>query len=186
MLAETTSAWRTLRAAHGGAHFYSFGVYTAELADYLGLTASTEEGLSSVAEQYLASRRGDLRSMRASLRWSPCDSPLHEHALTLLPESDGLRTEGPDPYDDTHEAEAATALVFEVAVETLQHLDRERLFGSGADRASLVLGIWKGDQSDEERIEYVRLLNPPSVVERFVEELRTGYAAAATIVDTQE
>jgi hypothetical protein len=34
-----------------------------------------------------------------------------------------------------------------------------------------VLGIWKGDQSDDERIEFVSLLNPRSVAERFACEL---------------
>lgn len=182
MLAETAQAWRTLKKAHAKASFYSFGVYTAELADYLGITASTEEGLDLVTGRYLASSASaDPKLMRATLRWSPCDSPLHEHALTLLSKSDALRTAGPDPYDDTPEADAAIALVFEVAVETLQHLDREQLFGTGAVRAKLVLGIWKGDQSDEERIEYARRLNPPPVAERFAKELRAGYLAASKL-----
>jgi hypothetical protein len=34
-----------------------------------------------------------------------------------------------------------------------------------------VLGIWKGDQSDEERIEFASLLNPRAVAERFAREI---------------
>jgi hypothetical protein len=37
-----------------------------------------------------------------------------------------------------------------------------------------VIGIWCGDQEDEERVEYVRALNPPGVVERFARELEEG------------
>ena len=34
-----------------------------------------------------------------------------------------------------------------------------------------MLGIWKGDQSDEERIEFASLLNPRPVAERFAREI---------------
>jgi hypothetical protein len=34
-----------------------------------------------------------------------------------------------------------------------------------------VLGIWKGDQSDDERVEFVGLLNPRTVAERFAREI---------------
>jgi hypothetical protein len=95
----------------------------------------------------------------------------------LLPKSDLLRRAGPDPYDETQEAEEAVALVFDVAVEVLQQLDHEGAFGSGLERARIVLGIWKGDQSDEERIEFARRLNPQAVVERFAKELADGNEA---------
>jgi Domain of unknown function (DUF4303) len=61
--------------------------------------------------------------------------------------------------------------VFDVAVQSLQQLDREGTFGEGLERAQLVLGIWKGDQSDEERVEFVSLLNPRTVAERFAREI---------------
>jgi len=89
----------------------------------------------------------------------------------LLAESDRLRQARPDPYDDTPEADEAVSLVFDVAIQSLQELDREGTFGEGLERAQLVLGIWKGDQSDEERVEFVSLLNPRSVAERFAREI---------------
>ena len=44
MLAELRAAWASLRGRHPGERFYCFGLYTTDLADYLMVTASTEEG----------------------------------------------------------------------------------------------------------------------------------------------
>ena len=174
---ELREAWRTLKAAHPRERFYSFGLYTAALAEYLMVTASTEEGLSLVTNRYVQKYGGDPVLRRVSLRWFPGDSPLHLEGGGLLPRSTALRDAGPDPYDDTPEAEAAVSLVFETAVEVLGSLDREGLFGSNAERMELVLGIWIGDQSDEERIDFARALNPPSVTARFARELDEGVKA---------
>jgi len=171
MLAELRAAWATLRGRHPGERFYSFGLYTTDLADYLMVTASTEEGLSEVTERYVTRTGRDATAQRAALRWSPADSPLHAEGEALLAESDRLRCAGPDPYDDTPEADEAISLLFDVAIRSLQQLDREGTFGEGLERAQLVLGIWKGDQSDDERAEFASLLNPRPVAERFTREI---------------
>lgn len=177
LLAELRSAWQRLRQAHPNEHFYSFGLYTTELAEYLMVTASTEEELSVVTERYLASKGGDPTLTRASLRWSPCDSPLHEEGASLLAQSGLLRAAGPDPYDETQEADDAVALVFGTAVDALEQLDQEGIFGADLERARLIVGVWKGDQSDEERIAFARQLNAASAVQRFAKELEEGNAA---------
>jgi hypothetical protein len=171
MLREFRAAWYALRSAHPNERFYAFGFYTAPCAEYLMVTASTEEGLSAATARYTASKGCDPDLMRTSLRWNPCDSPLHEECQTLLPKSDALRTAGPDPYEETPEAESAVALVFEVAIDVLKELDREGLFGSGLERDRLVLGIWMGDQPDEDRVDFARQLNSEAVVERFTKEM---------------
>jgi hypothetical protein len=174
---EIREAWRTLKAAHPSEHFYSFGLYTAACAEYLMVTAGTEEGLSLVTETYVQKYGGDPALRRVSLRWFQGDSPLHLEGEDLLPRSTALRDAGPDPYDDSPEGQAAVTLVFETAVAVLSELDREGTFGSDAERSALVLGIWIGDQSDEERIDFVRALNPPPVTARFVCELDEGMKA---------
>jgi len=174
---ELRSAWEALRRAHPDERFYSFGVYTTEVVDYLMVTASTEEGLATAAKTYCDRDGGDPVLTRASLRWSPCDSPLHAEGATLLAESDGLRRAGPDPYDDTSESSDAIDLVFDVAVRVLRELDAEGIFGRDVERARLALGIWKGDQSDEERIEFGRMLNPKAVAQRFAREIEAGTEA---------
>jgi len=178
LIQEVAAAWQTLKGAHPQEHFYSFGFYTAELAEYLMVTASTEEGLTLVRDRYVLSQGGDPCLKRACLRWSPCDSPLHLEGQVLLPQSGRLRTSGPDPYDDTKEADEAIALVFDTAVEALQELDHNRLLGSELERAKLVLGVWKGDQSNEERVAFARRLNPPDVATRFARELEEGTEAS--------
>jgi hypothetical protein len=102
---------------------------------------------------------------------------LHGEGADLLPRSQDLRSAGPDPYDDTPESNAAVQLVFDVVLDVLSQLDRERVFGSGPERARIVIGVWMGDQSDEQRIEFARRLNPPATVQRFAEEMEAGYAA---------
>jgi hypothetical protein len=171
MLAELRAAWATLRGRHPGERFYSFGLYTTDLADYLMVTASTEEGLTEVTQRYVTQTGSDATAQRAALRWSPADSPLHAEGEGLLVESDRLRREGPDPYDDTPEADEAISLLFDVAIQALQQLDREGTFGEGLERAQLVLGIWKGDQSDDERVQFASVLNPRPVAERCAREI---------------
>jgi hypothetical protein len=172
MLSELRAAWQTLRGRHPGERFYSFGLYTTDLADYLMVTASTEEGLSEVSQRYVTETGSEPAGQRVALRWSPADSPLHAEGEGLLVESDRLLRGGPGPYDDdTPEADEAISLVFDVAIQALKRLDEEGVFGAGLERAQLVLGIWKGDQSDEERIEFASLLNPRPVAERFAREV---------------
>jgi len=171
MRAELRAAWATLRGRHPGERFYSFGLYTTDLAEYLSVTASTEEGLSEVTQRYVTRTGRDADAQRMTLRWSPCDSPLHSEGESLLAETARLRGAGPDPCEDTPEADDANALIFDVAIQALRQLDAEGVFGQGLERAQLVLGIWKGDQSDEERIEFASLLNPRAVAERFAREI---------------
>ena len=181
LLEEFRAAWQTLREKHSTEHFYSFGLYTASGAEYLMVTASTEEGLSSATERYLARQGGDPTLMRTCLRWSFCDSPLHEEGMDLLPRSDALRTSGPDPYECSAESEEAITLVFETAVDVLKQLDGENVFGTEFERSRLVLGIWMGDQSNEDRIAFARRLNPKHIANRFAKELEEGYQACTQL-----
>ena len=182
MLDELRAAWTRLRGAHPGERFYAFGLFTTDVADYLMVTASTEEGLSEATQRSVTRNASDPEQQRAALRWSPCDSPLHAEGEGLLPQSDRLRHAGAGAHDDTPEADETIAMVFDVAIQSLQLLDQEGVFGAGLERENLVLGIWKGDQSDEERIEFASLLNPRSVAERFARALaaqsRTFFAAS--------
>jgi len=171
---ELEAAWHSLKAAHPDERFYSFGVYTTDVVDYLMVTASTEQGLERATAAYVQKFGGDPALRRAALRWSLGDSPLHAEGEGLLAKSDALRLEGPDPYADTAEAEAVLAAVYEDAIGALKLLDRRGVFGVADEREKLLLGIWKGDQSDEERVEFARLLNDAASVERFGRELEAG------------
>ncbi len=196
---ELRGAWTTLAAAHAQDRLYGFGVYTTDSASYLMVTAFSEAGLAQCVSDYAGSKRGkgkDPELQRVSLRWSPCDSPLHEEGSGLLPESDRivqeLDVEGggadeddgdfdgeddEDDYFDDEEQDPAVGEVLRIAVQALQEMDRDGLFGTGADRERLVLCVWKGDQSNIERHEFAKALNPPTVAKRFGEEMNAGIRA---------
>src|SRR5260370_8414661 len=101
MLAELCVAWASMRRRHPDERFYSFGLYTTDLADYLMVTASTEEGLSEATQRYVTRTGRDATAQRAALRWSPADSPLHAEVDGLPAESDRLRQPRPHPYNHT-------------------------------------------------------------------------------------
>ena len=207
---ELRAAWHTLHADPGHDRLYGFGVYTTDSATYLMVTAFGERGLDGLVERAVANfgpggRHDDLRAFalknggtpddpefqRSSLRWSPCDSPLHEIGSGLLPRSDKMiqeldfegRWSDDDDLDDDAFEEALehgdpeVDAVFRILQEVLGELDREGLFGTGAERERLVLSIWQGDQSNESRYDFAKALNPPTVAARFGRELNEGMHA---------
>ncbi|HEY9027646.1 MAG TPA: DUF4303 domain-containing protein [Burkholderiaceae bacterium] len=186
---ELRAAWHTFRSLPGHERLYGFGVFTIDSAAWLMATGFSEHGLDAAVSRTLASRRGrerDPAQLRDCLRWSPADSPLHVVGAKLLPRSDAIvraldfearwdDDEDPDDpeFDELWDPEVLE--VFQLAMQALRELDVEGLFGHGAERERLVLCIWEGDQSDEARFKYARLLNPASVARRFGAEM-----AAAT------
>lgn len=207
---ELRAAWRKLQAEHGQDRLYGFGVYTTETASYLMVTAFSEKGLDTRVAQSVADfgpggRHADLRAFalknggtpddptwqRQSLRWSPCDSPLHEVGSGLLPRSHGIVQEldfagrwcdDADLDDDEFEealeqGDPDIDEVFRVIQQALKELDLEGVFGHGPERHRLVLSIWEGDQSDEARYAFAKALNPPTVVARFGREMNDGAQA---------
>ena len=199
--AELRAAWTAIHATHAQDRLYGFGVYTTDSASYLMVTAFSETGLDAAVADSLASKRGKGRDpalQRQNLRWSPADSPLHEEGADLLPESNQLvqeleaGAEDDDDFDgddfdedadfdevddEGDDLDSAVAEVFEIAVQALQEMDEEGLFGAGAERERLVLCVWKGDQSNLERHDFAKMLNAPAVARRFGEELNEGNRA---------
>ena len=198
--AELRAAWTAIHAAHAQDGLYGFGVYTTDSASTLTVTAFSEAGLDAAVADLLASKRGQGRDpalQRQSQRWSPADSPLHEEGADLLPESNQLVQEleaeadedddfeGDDfdedadfaDVDDGEDLDAAAAEVFEIVVQALQEMDEEGLFGAGAERERLVLCVLKGDQSNLERHDFAKMLNPAAVAKRFGDEMNEGNRA---------
>lgn len=207
---ELRAAWHTLHADPAHGRLYGFGVYTTDSASYLMVTAFGERGLDGLVARAVADfgpggRHADLRQFalksggtpddpelqRVSLRWSPCDSPLHEIGSGLLPRSDKIVQEldfegrwnddadlDDDAFEETLEhGDPEVDAVFRVVQEVLRELDHEGLFGSGAEREGLVLSIWEGDQSNRSRYDFAKALNPPAVAARFGRELNAAARA---------
>ena len=202
--AELRAAWKAVHAAHAGEGVYGFGVLTTDSASTLAVMAFSEKGLDAAVARVLASKRGQGRDpalVRQNLRWSVADSPLHDEGTDLLPESnllvqeleaeadedDGFDADDADDFDEDaefddiedegEELDTLVDEVFELAVEALRDLDEEGVFGSGAAREQLVLGVWKADQSNLERHDFARMLNPPAVARRFGAEMNAGNRA---------
>lgn len=169
--------YMTLSRRYPEHQLYTFGPYTNGAFEYLVPTASSARGL---AETVAAYKQGEsyasipVETLALQLKWSPCDSPLHEEVsfedeVTAFMEhvSDGLRS----AYeDDDHAACRELDESVHVAMCTaLKTLDLRGVFGSGDARP--LLNVWKADQSDEERVSFAEILNPEAVVERFQAEL---------------
>jgi hypothetical protein len=174
---ELEDAWHTLHARYPGERFYAFGVYANDVASWFGAVACTEEGLERVAFRYAKARASAMNLERSALRWSMGDSPLLEEALTLLPKTQALRGEEPDPYSDEEGAEAATDAFFRAATQALQQMDEEGVFGVEAEREKLVVSVWLNDESNEDMLATARHLNSDIIVRRYAEELDAGIKA---------
>ncbi|MCC2669841.1 MAG: hypothetical protein K0Q72_2312 [Armatimonadetes bacterium] len=160
----TRNAFLALKRDHPGERFYAFGLYTNELGEYLSPTANTEEAL-------LRRSGGNARS---SLRWSPCDWEYHlEGNGEYFGQIQRLLDAAPDPYDSSidEEPDPETEFTFDICVRVLRDLDDEGLFGGDEERSGIVISLWMGDQSDEERVLWAQQLNPEPVWSRFEEEL---------------
>jgi hypothetical protein len=162
LLAATRQALIVLRDEHPDERLYAFGLFTSPGAEYVTVTANSEEGLK---------RRSGGMAM-SPLRWSPCDweyhdlgeGPLWDQVANLLPDYSGVRL-------PAEQMEAHLESVFDTCIQVLRDLDAEGLFGEGPERERIVLNLWMGDQGDDERLELASLLNPPSVCQRFAREM---------------
>ncbi len=193
---ELRAAWARLQSDHGAEGLYGFGIYTTSELSYLNVTAFSNAGLDKVTERYVTAtehfKGKDRTLIHESLRWSPCDSPLHEIGCEMLPETAKLiqcldpaleenqELSGDDEDDDDFDDEWWDPRVlksFDLCIQALQEMDAEGLFGTGEMRESFVLCLWKGDQSNIERYEHAKKLNPASVTKRFGEQLNAGIRA---------
>lgn len=185
---EFRTAWQQLGTARPGDRFYGFGLYTGDDAMAMTVVAFSTLGLRQAAERYAARYHGEVALNERSLRWSPADSPLRGSDPDALVRSQALRNAMPHPFpddadlddgefDDTAPDLVAKA-VFRAAFAALKSLAKEGLFGKGAERESLTLGIWQYDESEKKKLAAVRKLNPESVVVRYQAEREDGMKAS--------
>ncbi|MEQ1749873.1 MAG: hypothetical protein ABL974_10650, partial [Prosthecobacter sp.] len=60
-------------------------------------------------------------------------------------------------------------------LSALRQFDSEGLVGTPAQRSGLVLNLLMGDQSDEDRLQFAALVNPPDVVSSFASDLAVAH-----------
>lgn len=169
--AALRSAWKKLLRQTAGEHPYAFALYTSgqDSFSYVTVSACTEEGLTHVAETYLARHpTRALETERASLRWNASDWSHHAFADVKRLGIDAhlaIRTRWED------------AAIWEAFATALERCDASGLFGRGATRERITLAILCGDMGSRFFAKGVRRLNPPRVVSRTLREWRQGLAA---------
>jgi hypothetical protein len=169
LYAAACTGWDKLREQHPDEHWYAFALYTYDAAGYVIATANSEEALEEVARE----TRGPTADIWVTHRWSPCVWTYHcfgeEHFEASARWVRELHERSYAAVEGAPEAEIPDA-VFAVCREVLRQMDAEGRFGTGSDREAITINLLMGDQSDEERLEWARELNPPAVVERLERE----------------
>ncbi len=172
------TAFRELRENHKDESFYCMGLYTCGLRSSLMPTAMTEEGLDQAFRSnrsYSGSAHRSDDHLRASLRWSPCDSPLHLEGEHHFDEVNKLMN---DVYatlrtvDTDHgweEFDDFTKGVDNAICEVLESVDLAGVFGTRQEREKIFVSILMGDQ-DDSILEFGRRLNPEKTFQQFEKE----------------
>ena len=182
------AALKRIREARPHDRFYSFAFYTSGDFGYAFLTAASYEGLEEAVASNLNFKASwyspkDPMELHQSLKWSPCDSPLHDLCQDIPGEleseiaavSEELFAIFSSDVDDPSEADAFASRVELMFIDALRRLDNDGHFGSPDERGGIVLNLLKGDQSNERRLRFASLLNPPETVSRFATELGLHY-----------
>lgn len=145
---------------------YCWALYCAPNRAYIYPTAMSEAGFAQVRREYAA--RGFGPEYDAGLRWNPPHHWLgleHFAAVQPLAQAVGEAINGAEGAD----WERLYARVDAVLCEALDVIEAEGLFGVGAERERLFVGILMGDQ-DATSITFGYRLNPPAVAARYEAE----------------
>ncbi len=178
------ASFRRIRETHPKDTFYCFAFFTNGEFNYVAVTASTDEGLENVAQEYKKKpsyKAMSLEDLRIDLKWSPCDSPLHgkaEDVLTALdPLMKGVAAELDRRFglkDDGKSSDKFAAQVSACFANALKRMDAKSVFGNGDDRKRVVVNLLMGDQSDEDRITFAERVNPPEAVKMLKHNLEAA------------
>lgn len=192
LLAASRRGFQTLKDHHAGETFYCFAFYSHGSHSFLYSAASSEEGLTHVAQHYINQYPEmyghiPIHDMRTMLRHNIADSPLTQPGLMLpifeevceLTEkrSNTLHNIWSSLFDKlgANAAFQFTRPHYDQFLDTcflvLRQLDRAGCFGSGSARDRVLLNFSMGDQSEEEYIHYASAVNPNHIVERYKSEL---------------
>lgn len=193
LLEASRNAFTNVQELHPDEHFYGFSLYHEPLWGYVIATANTEEGLTRAAEAYRDFRRSrgkaekSIEELRLMLRWNSGDWEYHntgpdffEHANQWLLEQDLHNTwerEQQGKFDEEENwaiyLEQIDSKMIGICRQVLATCDREGVFSIVSDRDNVVVNIVMGDQ-DRSWIEHARILNPPEVYERWLDELKAA------------
>ncbi|HEU4325520.1 MAG TPA: DUF4303 domain-containing protein [Roseiflexaceae bacterium] len=159
-----------------GEQLYVFGLYTNGEGTYVLPTSNTEEALDRKALTYAEEGSALFDLERQALRWSPCDWEYHQKGGDATGALVGgyLETGWDSSYTEfSFDADLIDACY----IEALQQLQREHLLSAPGYHKPILINLFKGDQSDEERIAFAKQLNDDELCAQFQQELDQGYEA---------
>jgi hypothetical protein len=205
LLRESREGFKRIKQQYSDQAFYCFALYSHGSYSFAYTVASSEEGLTCIAERYLARNIVEnwrwydglsLEQMRTMLRHSISDSPLHDGKLadTLFKEVCELAEERSTALfnlwceiaNQSGDQKAFAAVqpynqqFLNMCFDVLRQLDEEGLFGCGKQRGRVVVNFLTSDQNREEMLTNAKALNPPSVVKRYERELDAAASIQAT------
>ncbi|SAI59437.1 Uncharacterised protein [Bordetella ansorpii] len=158
------AAWRQLCQEADPRDIYVFAIDPGDdLGTSVSIAANTESTLSDC----------DSELERLELRWSMPDwtyAFFGDEELSAF--NDAFSADHPDPYAlDDEQAETHIEAFFGLCVSVLRELDAEGLFGTGAQRERLLLGVIWSDQSDDSMVDFASQTNAAPQVEAFRQAL---------------
>ncbi len=165
-------------------NIYSLALYNSgDSWGYLFPTVSSVVGLHEVATDYKEKKYyqdQSIRELEADLKWSPCDSPHHINYESTLEESEKTLQQIEEimgEYWDNNQEDKCEKLhqnLVQICLKVLMQLDTEGVFNA-IDRSSFVLNLLNGDQSDEERLERAKILNPKQIFNKYKTEMQCQF-----------
>jgi hypothetical protein len=163
--AATSAAVKELFRTHPKAHFYYCALITTGEALPPNLCAWSSEALDAVASQY-----PDDPNARWWLKWSYADSPFYCFGEAHFGEVRRLfRALGRLDPRDARGWQAAYDFRLSVMEEALARLDQAGLFGTEAQRASIVINV-EVMPPDPTNVERALRLNPPEALTDWLKE----------------
>ena len=176
------AAFSALMREHPWETFYVFGLWTDDSLQFLQPMANTEESLTDTVQRYRTEvdpEHGTVSS-HDNLRWSygdwgfiACDEGAHfDDINALLGENfDRLMELDEEDEDEDVVNEELDRLISAMATG-LHRLSIDGFFGTGAARDRVTLMI-VGDLPQDFIDASVRMMNPPAVYERYMQQKKT-------------
>ena len=159
------AAFSALIRENAGHSFYAFGLFTDDSLQFLHPAANTEEALAETVRRYreTVDPKYGCTSTRAGMRWSYDDWGFFPY-------------EGGDHFDEINrmlgsnfdrKVAGEEEPLWDSVLNGFRRLESENFFGTGPARSKITLLV-VGDLPSELVNAWVAALNPPDVVQRFL------------------
>jgi len=166
---------------------YAFGIFTSGEYSYVGITANSFFGLDQTIKEYKNDSfysKVAVDDLKNELKWSPCDWHYHcEITNKELDEVDArleeLKEISENIINQHEDFESALSLVDAKIIQRLNKLFCDCLKKlkneNYTESKNVVFSIWLGDQSEEERVDFMSRINDDKLTNKYISESGIGY-----------